>query len=250
MSPRRPHRRARRRSSRPTSPPARRGSGRRRPRHRRTHPGLAPVRPLRLRFQPHPGRSRLGRGRPVQRHRAEVRTLVDDLPSQSRQVLQEHLDSAVRQTSDESSKADLATAGDVAAVARWPVRRGLRRTGPSDGRIARRSRRVPRAAPVSVRRQPRGAGDHRHVVVAHRCRPRRRATGSLPPARCSAKPTPATAPCDDRSPRQRGTAGFPLRSGSAIPRIGRWGRWRRRLISWPRPARWPSPTISSCEQCG
>ncbi len=39
---------------------------------------------------------------------AEVRTLVAHLPSQSRQVLQESLDSAVRQTSDESSRADLA----------------------------------------------------------------------------------------------------------------------------------------------
>ena len=41
---------------------------------------------------------------------AEVRTLVAHLPSQSRQVLQENLDSAVRQTSDESSQADLAAA--------------------------------------------------------------------------------------------------------------------------------------------
>ena len=42
---------------------------------------------------------------------AEVRTLVAHLPSQSRQVLQENLDSAVRQTSDESSQADLAAGG-------------------------------------------------------------------------------------------------------------------------------------------
>jgi hypothetical protein len=45
---------------------------------------------------------------------AGVRKLVGDLPSQSRQVLQEDLDSAVRETSDESSKADLAAAGDSA----------------------------------------------------------------------------------------------------------------------------------------
>jgi hypothetical protein len=42
---------------------------------------------------------------------AEVRKLVGDLPSQSRQVLQESLDSAVRQTSDESAKAELAAGG-------------------------------------------------------------------------------------------------------------------------------------------
>ena len=42
---------------------------------------------------------------------AEVRTLVANLPSQSRQVLQQNLDSAVRQASDESSQADLAAAG-------------------------------------------------------------------------------------------------------------------------------------------
>jgi hypothetical protein len=41
----------------------------------------------------------------------EVRTLVVNLPTQSRQALQEGLDSAVRQTSDESSKATLAAAG-------------------------------------------------------------------------------------------------------------------------------------------
>ncbi len=43
---------------------------------------------------------------------AEVRKLVGNLPSQSRQVLQEELDNAVRQTSDESSRADLAASGD------------------------------------------------------------------------------------------------------------------------------------------
>jgi hypothetical protein len=42
---------------------------------------------------------------------AEVRSLVGDLPTQSRQVLQENLDSAVRQTSDQSDKADLAAGG-------------------------------------------------------------------------------------------------------------------------------------------
>jgi hypothetical protein len=40
----------------------------------------------------------------------EVRTLLGDLPNQSRQVLQESLDSAVRQTSDQSAKAELAAA--------------------------------------------------------------------------------------------------------------------------------------------
>src|SRR5271157_3080609 len=39
---------------------------------------------------------------------AEVGRLVGNLPSQSRQVLQEALDGAVRQTSDESSRAHLA----------------------------------------------------------------------------------------------------------------------------------------------
>jgi hypothetical protein len=38
----------------------------------------------------------------------EVNTLIGNLPNQSRQVLQEDLDSAVRQTSDDSAKADLA----------------------------------------------------------------------------------------------------------------------------------------------
>ena len=41
----------------------------------------------------------------------EVRKLVADLPNQSRQVLQESLDSAVRQTSDQSAAADQATGG-------------------------------------------------------------------------------------------------------------------------------------------
>jgi hypothetical protein len=38
----------------------------------------------------------------------EIRALIADLPTQSRQVLQADLDSAVRQTSDDSAKADLA----------------------------------------------------------------------------------------------------------------------------------------------
>ncbi len=46
---------------------------------------------------------------------AEVRTLVGNLPGQSRQVLQEDLDSAVRQTSEESSKADMAEGGGASS---------------------------------------------------------------------------------------------------------------------------------------
>ena len=158
---------------------------------------------------------------------AEVRTLVAHLPSQSRQVLQENLDSAVRQDVRRVVPGRPGRRRRVAAVARRP---GSPRSSPNgrrrwtdlrtavDGFLGLHPELRPPAAQATGCRPP---WRRRRPP----CRPPGRATGSPRRRAVRRADAPPTARCDDRSARQhRGrTAGFPPRSGSATPRTGRLG---------------------------
>ena len=159
-------------------------------------------------------------GEPRQRRASDVRRVVPGRPGRRRRV---------------------------AAVARRPVRRGLRRTSPGDGGVAHRPRRLPRAAHEPARRQPGRAGDHRRVVIAHRVghpgeRPDRRGGRAAPPRRRAVR-----ARCAVRSLQHRGTAGLPASLWISDPQdwqAGHGGRHGRPHGDVEHAGRHPQPRVA------
>ncbi len=83
---------------------------------------------------------------------SQVRSLINDMQTQTRQGLQAALDSAVQQTADEAARSNLAASANPLGSVAVDFTDGLRRTGPVRGRTARRGRRIPRHATHSPRR--------------------------------------------------------------------------------------------------
>ena len=134
-------------------------------------------------------------------------------------------------------------------VARWPVRRGLRRTGAVDGGPAGRSRRVPRAALQS----PAGSPDALATTVASSSPTLSAGQASNRIAAAGALLRRADAQydmCRRSLAAAVGHGRLPASVWVSDPQDWQVGTVAATVDLMATSARWPSPTISSCARCG